>query len=41
MMVGEEITLNIDAEFVHKQSVEAVGKHAEPPAGSPAPKKDK
>jgi len=41
LMVGEEITLNIDAEFVHKQSVEAVGKNAEPPAGSPAPKKDK
>lgn len=41
LMVGEEINITIDAEFIHKESIEAVGKNAEPPAGSPAPKKDK
>lgn len=41
MMVGEDINITIDAEFIHKESIEAVGKNAEAPAGSPAPKKDK
>lgn len=40
MMVGEEITITIDAEFIHKDSIEAVGNKAEAPAGTPAPKKD-
>lgn len=41
MMVGEDINITIDAEFIHKDSIEAAGKKTEPPAGTPAPKKDK
>jgi polyisoprenoid-binding protein YceI len=41
MMVGEEITISLDAEFIHKDSIEAVGNKAEAPAGTPAPKKEK